>query len=452
MRRTQFTGRQGLVAALEAEEVIAAAADAADPIGGNAESLETDLIEVAELSAEGDDDQADTDEATEVATALESIAEALGISAANGGMDKHSAYAVGVAVDHLYSRVGIARKSMPAMETFALSVSSRTSSTQIAMEDIKEQAKKIWEAILAQLAKAIEWAIAFFNSVFDAGTKLQARAKALVAKAEALTGEAKEKSFENERLVKALHVAGTTTGVAAGIDTINELAKKIFGDTHFYTEALGEGILADMATPDLGKTYISKFSMAAFSEAALKEVTNPESIGMAAAPEGLAVFRGAELPGGMAMVARAPKTAMEGQAAIDAITGISTTVAPFDGKATAPAKNDIGTLTGAQAVSIAKGVEALAGELLGYKAQQAKLTELKKKISAGAAALSKKTDVAEDEAAGIKAAQRVAGTIPKWIDSPAKEFARYSVNTGKAMLDYVEESLKQYGSKAPAAV
>lgn len=452
MRRTHHTGHRGLVAALEAEQVAEAAAA---PIGDNAESLETDLINVAELGAEGDDNDADTQEACEVAEALESIAEALGISAQNGGMDKHSAHAVGVAVDHLYKRIGLKRIAMPAMESFG-GTSSRVGATHIAMEDIKEQAKKIWDAIVAAIQKAIEWCIAYYNSVFDAATKLQARAKALAGKAEMTSGKAKAANFESEKLIKALHTGSSVAVGSASIKNINDLAKSIFDDTHFYTEALGEGVLADLANADIGKTFVEKFALPAFSGVnGMKEITNPEAVGMAAAAEGLAVFRGIELPGGMALVMRAPKAELKGAAAIAAVPGIMTTIAPFDGKASAPTGNTVSVLSTDEAAAIAKGVEELAGHLLGYKTQQAKLTELKKKIAAAAIALGKKVTDDETETAGIKAVQRVAGTIPKWIDSPAKDFARYSVNTGKALLDLIEESLKQYDTKAsaePAAI
>ncbi len=156
MRRTHQSGRIGLVAALEQEEIAKVEAAIAEaPIGDNASSLETDLIEVSEIAAGADGDAVETEEAVDVVTALESIAEALGQSAKNGGMDRYAAEALGLAVDHMYKRVGLKRQAMPALESFG-QTSSRMRATQIALEDIKEQVAKIWAAIVAAISKAIE--------------------------------------------------------------------------------------------------------------------------------------------------------------------------------------------------------------------------------------------------------------------------------------------------------
>ena len=453
MRRINTTAPRGLVAALEAEEVVVAQAEAAAaPVGDNADSLETDLIEVAEITADGDVGAAQIDEAQEVACALEGIAEALGMAAKHGGMDRHSAAAVGVAVDHMYKRIGLKRQAMPALESFG-GTSSRIVATEAAMDDIKKHAAEIWKKIVAAIQKAIEWAVAFFNSVFDAASKLKARAEALAAKAEATSGAPQEKSFENERLVKALHIAGSVPTNAASLKVVVELAKHVFSTTADYAGTMGEEIVKDLSDDSVIADFAAKFELPAFAnDIDGKEVTNPESIGMPVAPEGLSLFRGNELPGGQAVVARAPKATLKGEEAVKALSGVGMSVTDFNAKAPEITKKDLATLEVSDAADIAKGVAELADHLLGYKAQAAKLADLKKKIVDGAAKLGEKTDVTDEQKTAIRGMQSVCASIPRWIDSPAKDFARYSVNTGKAMLDYVEESLKQHkAAAAPAA-
>ncbi len=240
--------------------------------------------------------------------------------------------------------------------------------------------------------------------------------------------------------------------------TINALAKKIFETTSDYASTLGEEIIKDLTDDAVIKVFPEGFDLPAYDASAIdgKEVSNPESVGIAAPAEGLSVFRSVELPGGMALVSRHPKAELKGKDAIAVIGSVGTVVAQYDSKAAEPSKHDLQTLTTDTAASIAKSVSELATAVLGYKAHQAKLTEIKKKILAAGGALGKKTDVTDEEKASIAALQKVAGSVPRWIDSPAKDFARYSLNTGKAMLDYVEESLKQQQPRkealaAPAA-
>lgn len=440
MRRTFNAARLGLVAALEQEEIKAEEQAAVEaPIGDNADSLETDLIEVTEMAADNEADEAATDEAVEVAEALEAIADSLGHAAAHGGVDKHSAFAVNTAVQHLYQRVGIVAAS-PAMESFG-GTSSRIQATQVAMEDIREQVKKIWDAIVAFLNKAIAAAVAFYNSVFDASTKMAERAKVLVAKAEAIKGEAKENTFENETLAAKLHIGGQIK--VDGIESVVEVATNVFGKAAHYANELGDEIAADLSDSDIGKVFNEKFSIEPHGTDMSKEVTDPSGEGYATPAEGLALFRGEELPGGQAVFFMTPKGEVKGQAAVDLVGGIGAKVMPFNTKAGAP-KAEIATLSAADAVKMAKAVQELAAKVLEYKAMATKLDEVKKKIAAASAALGKKTPETDEEKSGLKNAQKVASSVARWIDSPAKDFARYSLITGKAHLDYVELSLKQF--------
>ena len=91
MRRMNSFGRQGLVAAMENEELNTPEVAEAE---GGAENLETDLLEVQEEAAEADAVEAQIEETVETAEALEGIAISLEACAANGGLTKDAAHVV----------------------------------------------------------------------------------------------------------------------------------------------------------------------------------------------------------------------------------------------------------------------------------------------------------------------------------------------------------------------
>ena len=440
MRRMIAAG-QGLVAAMEAEADKVAQAEAAksEAIGDNAESLETDMLEVGEDQAEADDLEKQTDDAGEVVEALESIREAMGIAAQNGGMDRHSAAVVSIAVGQMCRSVGVRSNPMPALESFG-GTSSRVGATQLAMEGIKELAAKVWEAIIAAIKKAIAFVQEFYTKVFKIAEKLAERAKGMKAKIDAVNtkGEPKDKNVKSNRLVKALQVAGA-------VDVTKNLDN--FAGNLVNATGLAEDFITDPSTiamftkPDAVKTFAADFNIPGFNSKNL--VANPETLGFTAAPAGMALYRMSEMLGGMAVVGFAPKDDLRGNAAVDAFAAYSMVVGPFNPKAEAVSKEELPTLNGEDATKVAEAVVAAADNILKYRAMAEKLSEAKKKLLKAASDMSKK-DATEDEKKNVVAAQKVARSYCKMVDQPAIGLMRYYLSTCKSLLDYIEESLKQY--------
>lgn len=280
-RMTQMT--KGLVAAMEDDAI----ADVpVEEVGNNAESLETDLVEVADDQAEAASADAAVDQAVETAEALESIAIALESSAAAGGLDKNAARALGIAVDHMYKQVGIASsvKSMPALEQFG-GASSRTTATTLALEGIGEQIKKIWEAIVAAVTKAIAWVKERYVNLFGAANKLERRAKALAARADSTNGTMKEKTIDNERLFKSLHQGGDVKGTA-GISLVKAIGTEVYKYGASQSK-FGELVADALESADGATTNIHLMPLVP----GLQEVGNPESVGFENPGEGLKMMR-----------------------------------------------------------------------------------------------------------------------------------------------------------------
>lgn len=435
MRRMSY-GRLGLVAALENEEITP---EETAPVGDNAESLETDLLEVSDSSTEGDVEAEQTEEATEVAEALESIAECLKISAANGGLDRHAAAAVGTAVEHLYARVGIRGTAMPALESFG-GTSSRVGATQIALEDMKGKIASIWKAIIDAIKRAYQWVVDHFNKVFGAAEKLQKRAQKVAAAADGLSGKAKETAFENASIFKALHVGGSVSALPASMQKAADFAKEGLvthgGDTVKQGKELIEAIqdVSKINGLRLGGTGAPGKETNAYGEAG----------------EGM-VWRQVSdvLPGNVAFVTRAPAAEKTGVEALAVFGKLKAGIMPADPKAKEPTQTKVNTLAAGDIAKTAKVVEGLATDLVGFRKTNQELQAVLKEAVKAAEKASKEFEKDEDgEKKAVGAAVRAAtGNLANYLIGGFKSLSEYSLRTGKAALDYCELSAKQYDGK-----
>ncbi len=442
MRRTNFSGH-GLVrtVALEEEQRL----EGADAVGDNAESLETDMIELNEDAANQDAGEAEVAEASDVVEALESLKVVLESANANGGLDRNGAAILAVTTKHLYSRVGIQNHSSVALESFG-STSSRMGATSIALEGIKEQVKKIWDAIVAWLEKGVQWVTDYYFKVFGSAEKMKKRAAALSEKANATKGAVKNKTFDDARLVEALQVGGSIpTSIVSDIAELSKKAGVTFGagaeGAVKAAETAASGIAADAGTVD----SITTPDMSAML-AGMSVVSNPESMGFGVPAEGMELYRSDEGPGGMAVVAFAPKAITKGEAAVDMLSKISIDLGAFNPKAAKPAKATINTLGVADAGKLADAVGKLADELIAFRAKLDKIKKAKKDLAASAkkagAAAANETD--KDKSAYWRGTQKLITATAKIIDKPVVPFSGYCLKVGKASLDLVEQSLKQY--------
>lgn len=439
MRRT----RHGLMA-LENENLENQEGDL--ELGDAPESLETDLMEVNEEAADADVADAETEEASETVEALEQAVLALESAVQAGGLDTHGAHILDLHVKSLYGRVGLKRQSVPALEHFG-GTSTRQKSTTVALEDIKDSIKKIWERIVKAIKDAIAWVKERFVKVFGAANKLEARAKALVEKAGATTGTPKEKTFESDRLVKALEISGSVpASIGTQAQELNKLANGIFGGVTTWNGEVGDAIVELLGEP----SKLDSFSLPARTDGTLALTKGGADHGDAG--NGMVFMISHELPGGQAIIARFPSDGgLKGAAAVDAVSRSGYNIGKFNPKAKEPTKNTLTTLAPSEAEKVAGAVESLAQEVQSYKRNLEKLSATKDKIVKAAEKAGKDADNASDEDKGArtngKALAKLGMSVPKLIDQPATGFSAYALNTGKALLDYVELSLKQYGSK-----
>lgn len=417
-----------------------------EELGAAPESLETDLLDVNDEEVAAGDDEAQTEEAAEVVEALEQAALALESAVQNGGLNADGAHILDLHVSHLYRTVGMQRQAVPSLESFG-STSGRQRATQIALEDIKDSIKKIWEKIINAIKSAIAWVKDRFTKIFGAADKLARRAKALAERSAATSGTAKEKTIENERLVKALHVGGAVpTGLGQTAQDLTKLANGIFGGVTNWNGEVADSIVELLDNPKAVADFTLK-SLPNGSIAGLKKA----GADFGDAGNGMVFMVGNELPGGQAIVGRVPNSAtMKGPEAIEALTRTVFSVGAHNPKAKDPSKAQAPVLAPSEAERVAEAVQTLAEEVQSYKRSLDKLAATKEKIVAAAGKAAKASDNSSDDEGdrtNNKLLSKLGFAVPKLVDQPATGFAAYALNTGKALLDYVELSLKQYEGK-----
>lgn len=414
-----------------------------------ANSAETALLEVNEEAAEGDTSEAAVDEAVEAVSSLESYATALQASLGEGGISRAGASLMNIGLEHIYGRLGYeaGTTGTVSLENFGQN-SSREGATQIALEGVKEKIKEIWNAIIAHIKKAIEWVKGHFNKIFGTAERLLKRAQAL-SSAQKPNGQPKEKSFENERLVAALHIGGNIpASLSSELAKVTKVADAVFTQIADFN---GKG--ADKLLEEMGKTDGKVAGIAAIplgTIPTLTEVANPEAVGFSKPITNLFLFRSPALPGNKAIIAEAPKTALSGEPAAAVAAKTSVAVGAFDPKGKAPTSTTVKVVDTGEITKIADEVVKICQEVIKYKAKLSKFGDLKSKIVAAAERAGKDANTEEDKdkAAFHSAMQKIATNTVNNLDRAPAAMSVYALNVSKAALDMAEQSLKQYSDSA----
>ena len=260
---------KGLVAAMEDETQ--AAELAIDESG--ADSAEADIVEATDISADVEAGTAEVDQATADADTLERIADTAETAEAEGGLDPVAAEIAEIAVESIYTRLGVVRNSYPALESFS-GKTGRKRATQIAVEDIKETVKKIWAAVVVAFQKMVDFVKNFFAKIFDANRKLLSRINALEKQASATKQApggkvnasgviAQTDAKTKEDAVKA--IVGTTGEIGAMFGAANDIASGMKEFPRIKELLAGGGDLSNLSIKQLQDAH-SKFTMVARDE------------------------------------------------------------------------------------------------------------------------------------------------------------------------------------------
>lgn len=437
--------RMGLVAAMESESIeIRFGGSDEDQL---ANGLETDLLTISEGEAEVAELEASTNDSLDVVEALESIAIALESSIKEGGLNKSGAHILSVSLEHLYAKANVrVQYTTPALESFS-GPGSRIGSTAIALEGVKDQIKKVWNAIIAAIKKTYEWIKSQFVKVFGAANKIERRAKALGNLSKEYQGTPKETTFENATISKALTNHGDAT-YTQRLKMLRDLAALVFSSDTDFIESLASS-LEKQSLPDLNKAIVKQHDLLSFM-ADSTEVTDPTKEGLKEASTGLMLYRSKDLFGGKTIISYIPSNNPNNTFDMvnRAAEMIDHSVENYNGTAIAEDKKmkiiDIKDIP-----HITKMVEEIAVDVQHYKACLTKIESIKNRVIKACEKLT--SDAVTETNAGkrdvMQAMQKTGIMFPKMLKEPQAKFSVYTVHTLKSLLDVVELSLKQYDRK-----
>ena len=458
---------RGLVAALEEEQVIEAAvaeqavengdavAAVVDPVEqlDNAESLETELLEVQEAEAEGEVQSAQIEEAVEVSEALDEYQEALESIAGQGGLDRNGAMILQIGMEQLCGRVGIemsagsAGINMPSMESFG-GASSRIQATKLAMESVKETAKKVWEAIIAAIKRAGEWLKNFWKTLTDSNHRLKGRAEKIKAAVASVKGGA-EGEIENAGLADKLHINGK----------VEKNFGQDFDEFVKFCETMSGKVLPGVI--ESSKKVVDMIPKAAqdtkqedipFRAADIKAAFTGVQLSAAEGEgaEGVEVLKSKQLLGGRALVVQLPTA--DGVAGAMAFAKCKTAVGFFKPAVAKATSEKLPVLSLAEVRGIADNVADVSKHIDTMRGLEKDFDSFVKALAVGAGQFSKSQELAQDAGNAkvvaakkkLQAARAVFSSLVTRVSNMPANFGTYALSTSKAAMDYSELSMKAY--------
>lgn len=408
-----------------------------------AETLETELLEAkdAEDTVVTDDEYAE-----DVGEALEDlgkIEDQLEESLQNGGIAPETAEMMEVAVECICARIGMTRarlfKNLPAMEAYD-GPAGKLKATKIALEDIKDKAKKMWDTIIAWLKKAYAQVLQWFTTLFDGAAKTVKRSKKIGEAAAKAEGQPKAQVIESASMFKKLQIGGKID--KAGGDLANSAAtiKQFFDAARTYDvvspmlkviDGLKSGRKGgdlESASGEVQKT-IEQFAGKAFSAKASKEAN------------GVVSRSTEEMMGGVGIWIDYPKEAEGGKTRIY--------IAPVNQKVYESVKETkVPVLTPDGCAAVAKSMEEIGEYVQGLKKLTSEIKSDNDKLVSAANSLKNIRLDGEEGGEGKAAFRKAQGyiqTAGALLTTPKAKVAQLSLQMAKTAGDHASASLKMYG-------
>ena len=441
MARRYYAGQYNV--GLESEDVEQEVKQAEAQDEG-AETLETELLEVQDSAAEGEDREEAIDNAKAVAKELEEDLEDVTVAAEAGGLDAVAASILARSVNGKLSSIGMSPVRFPATESFG-GTSGRVGATAIAQEAIGEKIANIWKAIVAAIKKAVQWAREHYNKVFGAYERISKRARALQIRAEGENGTAEAKDFENDRLFAALCV-----NKAVNVDILIGTLRVDRGLSHLADDF--ESLVSKLKDfdPTAENADISGIVSkgASFLESIRKDGDLTEKVTAADKDkytEGLVTVTSKEMPGNKCKLA-SYTVADEKTTDIEKAVGIVVYyLAPFNPMLDVKGKK-LPTLAANKVEELADAIDAFAQRSIKLRDDNEKVFKAMMEMSKAADKLSKEVEDSEspDVAKQSRQMANVFTNLYRIMGGGMLSMYTYDVQLAKSCLDYAELSLKQY--------
>ena len=434
---------RGLVWAMEEIEEREVAAVAEEPMA--VDSLETEMLDVNERTAEIEETNQSIEEAVEDTDTLEDIASVMDESTENGGMDQTSARMAEVAVESIYARLGVRKsQALPAMESFG-SKGTRLTATKIAIEGISEGIKYVWEKIKAAAEKVWGWIKTFLNAIWNTAGKLKDRAAALLARVKGLVGKKAEGKTDLGNVAATVAVDGKTDAAAIniGLDNLTEIAKSAEADVATLSK--------EMTDTDIVKAVESEDALANLTQDDVKlagfETDGKEN------EEGMVTHETKELPGGVTISITQPAKGKKGkdllkcrgQQKVDKHANKRKRGVSKEEYYDDDGEKMVSAATPEEMAKVCEKVGILAKIAEASKAAMGKITSAASSFLSLIKTIGTKIVNAAKDVAGM--VQRAFSAVSRSVSSFISYIYNAVVSGGKACLDWVEKHYQAYKAK-----
>lgn len=413
--------------------------------------VETTGDEIAEIIDEAQDAVTKSEEIIEdgekietAAQALEAFSELIDVLKKRKQFDKTHVAAISLGVEHIYDSVDLLK---PGMESMLVSKPSECGQVTIALEDIKEQAKKLMAAVLTALKKAVEVVTEFFKRIFTSHGRLKARAEQLLAVSARLSGAPAEKQVGSADLVRAIGGVRNIPQAQGELTQLVVEAAQRGGEATFkeastlfenlFSAVMGDKEEAVKAAEEKLATVLKKMVLGSLKErAAMQGVELPD------APQGAALCTSDLLLGGKVIWAHLP---------IDAgsLTAFNTGVAESNANVSDGAK--LQTLNGAQIKAIAEQALEFVKQTEGLQATFKAASALLLSVQQQAGRVSGARTAGEGKPLDfsfIASVMRLSVRLSRGVFQPATAVA---FKGHAAALEYAAQSAKAYGKASVSA-
>jgi len=419
--------------------------------------VDTNAVEIDDVENQIDAASKEVDDVIEVSAALEAISNTFVESAKDGGFSKANINAINVSLQYLHKRIGFTPSANIAIESFG-SIGTRAAATTFALEGFKESIAKAWDALVAGIKKVFEWIAEFYNKIFYSAKQMNNRAKVIKEQLGKITDQQKEKTFKNSYLFKALNINGEVPvnidpfliNVAKVLESCIQMAIK---NAATFKSTFSE--YYDSKTFMFDPSKLDNFELPAIAVPNSIKVSNSEDYGYTIDTDSdIHLVRTDELPGKKALFAIVTNRNMQGRHAFSILNKIEMQINEIKDDKEIKNAEDLPVLTLEQANKVIDHVIEITNNLIRYEAEKDKINVVKNDFLRKAAGfkrfgnfLSLPSDTNQLQLHGhIRDLQSLTKYFARSLDQPIASMCGYCLKTSKALIEYVKQSLKFYGT------
>jgi hypothetical protein len=395
--------------------------------------LQDSLAEVSTMIQADEVSAAATDSALRVAEALEAMSASLEEIIEEGGLSEAGLGIVVTAADHMYQSVGFAEEPLAAAMESHADKTDRVSATRVALEGLKDGIKKVYDAIIAAINKAIDWVKGVFAKIFGGAAK----SKAAVSKAQDDLQKSKDSwpedgfMVESKAAVTNFHIGGKKCeNLPAAMDKVKSTVDAVLGGKDNMNEKLAHAVEKNSS-----EEAYAVFSSATSVLTLTSPITNPSSDGLPDAPAGMIYKRSEELPGGFGILATLPdpkqneKTDALLRLLVNARIEMTREAFP---KTKPPEDKELKGVSFADAEKLLATAADVVKTISDHQAKLASEIASKKRV---VQALTKLRNAGDE---GDKAVIQLANSSFRFIDRPVAEMSTYGLRQVEVITQFVQ--------------